>query len=85
MYKRVVGHYLCNEWNQAIASAEIVKFQMMGGVEIPAEVRFQWYEEKTSMIWSIVDVRVNELNRKDCFNLPQMRHMVDMSRMSEGS
>jgi hypothetical protein len=83
--KLVVGHYLCDENNQMIASAEINNFQMVDGLSVPSVVQFNWYEERTSMIWSIVDVQVNRQIGVDRFGLPNMEHVIDMSRMSEGS
>jgi hypothetical protein len=83
--KLVVGHYLCNEENQVIASAEVKEFQEVGGLVLPSKIKFSWYEERTSMNWDITDVRVNGFVRTDYFRLPSMGHMIDMSRMSEGS
>ena len=79
--KLVVGHYLCDSNNQAIASTEVQEFQTINGFIIPKKIKINWFEENICLVWMFTNVQVNGIINANTWVLPSMKRMVDMSRM----
>jgi len=74
----VIGHYLYSAAGKMIASSEVQEFQNINGFALPKRLLILWYEEGVRMEWELNDVRVNVPISSDKWEMPKMRHSINM-------
>jgi hypothetical protein len=80
--KRIIGHYLYDHNGKMEASAEVVAFRDIDGHQIPSNMVIIWYSEGIRMEWQINDPRINVGLDPKNWEMPQMKHMIDMANDS---
>lgn len=70
----IIGHYLYNEQNNLVASAEIKEFDG----DIPKKILIVWYDENVRMEWDIINPQINTSIDNSYWQLPYMRNKINM-------
>lgn len=78
--EQIVGHYLLNEHDHLIASAEILNYQKIDNFVIPHKILVNWYTENISMEWELNQCQINQLILPAYWTMPAMNHKIDLTQ-----